>query len=229
MIGAGIAGTDAWPRLKTPRRSANLTFPREKKNSVMAVDGFAALVERAQAGEQAALDELLRPVPDLLWRILARFRTLARAAREDLVQDVFVTLLERALARFSGSTEHEWRAYLRRIAVNAAISRLRHEQFELPTDVWFARGEDDAAGDDPAADAEREQTLAGLAACLAALEALDQQIFWMRMREFSYEEIVAALGIAQGTVASKFHRAQQKVVDCVRASGFATALTELTA
>jgi DNA-directed RNA polymerase specialized sigma24 family protein len=51
----------------------------------------------------------------------------------------------------------------------------------------------------------------------------------MRMREYSYEEVVAALGIPQGTVASKFHRAQQKVVDCVRAAGFSAALTEAPA
>jgi hypothetical protein len=40
---------------------------------------------------------------------------------------------------------------------------------------------------------------------------------------------VEAVGIPQGTVASKFHRAQQKVVDCVRAAGFASVLKEATA
>jgi RNA polymerase sigma-70 factor (ECF subfamily) len=218
-----------WARLKRQWRGANLASLINKKNNVDATEEFSSIVSRAQAGDERALDALLKPVPDLLWRILARFRTLSRAEREDLVQDVFVTLLDRGIAGFSGTTEHEWRAYLRRIAVNAAISRLRHEQLDPGFDTWLVRCEDDAADDDPAGEAEREQLLVGLANCIQALEALDHQIFWMRMREHSYEEIVATVGIPQGTVASKFHRAQQKVVDCVRAAGFSSVLKEATA
>jgi RNA polymerase sigma factor (sigma-70 family) len=216
-------------RLKRLRRDANLTRLTHKKNNVDEPGDFESIVSRAQAGDERALDALLKPVPDLLWRILARFRTLSRAEREDLVQDVFVTLLDRGVAGFSGTTEHEWRAYLRRIAVNTAISRLRHEQLDPGFETWLVRSEDDAADDDPAGAAERDQLLVGLANCMQALDALDHQIFWMRMREHSYEEIVAAVGIPQGTVASKFHRAQQKVVDCVRAAGFASVLKEATA
>jgi RNA polymerase sigma-70 factor (ECF subfamily) len=218
----------AEPRLKRPWRGATLAGLSHKKNDVQTGE-FASIVSRAQAGDERALDSLLKPVPDLLWRILARFRTLSRAEREDLVQDVFVTLLDRGLAGFSGTTEHEWRAYLKRIAVNAAISRLRHEQLDPGMQQWLVRSEDDAGDDDPSGTAERDQALASLANCMQALEALDHQIFWMRMREHSYEEIVAAVGIPQGTVASKFHRAQQKVVDCVRAAGFASVLAEATA
>ena len=219
----------AGPRLKRPRRGANLARLIHKKNNVDGTAEFGSIVSRAQAGDERALDSLLKPVPDLLWRILARFRTLSRAEREDLVQDVYVTLLERGIAGFAGTTEHEWRAYLRRIAVNAAISRLRHEQLDPGLDSWLVRSEDDAADDDPAGAAERDQLLVGLANCMQALDALDHRIFWMRMREHSYEDIVAAVGIPQGTVASKFHRAQQKVVDCVRAAGFASVLKEATA
>ncbi len=217
-------------RLKRPRRGANLARLLNKKNNNVGETGeFGSIVSRAQAGDERALDALLKPIPDLLWRILARFRTLSRAEREDLVQDVYVTLLDRGIAGFSGTTEHEWRAYLRRIAVNAAISRLRHEQLDPGLESWLVRSEDDAADDDPAGTAERDQVFASLASCMQALDALDHQIFWMRMREHSYEEIVAAVGIPQGTVASKFHRAQQKVVDCVRAAGFSSALVEATA
>jgi RNA polymerase sigma factor (sigma-70 family) len=195
---------------------------------VASVD-FAKLVEDAKAGNDAAMADLLQPVPDLLWRILGKFRTLSRAEREDLAQDALVTLLDRGIDRFAGRTEHEWRAYLKRIAANAAISYLRHQKLELPPEGWFVRSQEDVADDDPAGETEQNQLLAGIAACIQSLDVLDQQIFWMRMREYSYEEVVAALGIPQGTVASKFHRAQQKVVDCVRAAGFSAALTEAPA
>jgi RNA polymerase sigma-70 factor, ECF subfamily len=232
-LGTAMAGASALcrgrPRLKRPGPDAKLVALSYKKNKVDATPDFAQIVARAQAGDERALDTLLESVPNLLWRILARFRTLPRAEREDLVQDVFVTLLERGIAGFSGTTEHEWRAYLRRIAVNAAISRLRHEQLDPGADSWLVRSEGDAGEDDPAGEAERDQALVSLTQCMQALDALDHQIFWMRMREFSYEEIVEAVGIPQGTVASKFHRAQQKVVDCVRAAGFASVLKEATA
>jgi RNA polymerase sigma factor (sigma-70 family) len=187
------------------------------------------LIQRAAAGESEAWETLVNQYRRFVWSLLHKFDNLSRSEREDLMQDVFVILLNHGLHHFHGSTVHEFRSYLNTITVNEAKSYLRRHgrRFEV-LDPFFAGDEDETPSPgsllaDPAPGPEeqvaRQELLQGFRRCLQDIPALDQEVFWMRERGRSYQEITTALSLAQGTVASKYNRAKKKLEDCLRKAG----------
>jgi RNA polymerase sigma factor (sigma-70 family) len=167
----------------------------------------------------------------LVWRILGKFDNLSRTEKEDLSHDVFVILLDKGLRSFRGSTVHEFRAYLKMITVNEAKSYLRRHGRRLEMLDPFLSGEGEEAetrsvgallpdaNPGPEERVAKQEQLQGLLLCVQELPAIDQQIFWMETRGYSYKEMTEMLGIAQGTVASKFYRAKAKIEECLRKAG----------
>ena len=189
------------------------------------------LIQRAAAGESLAWETLVNQYRRLVWGLLHKFDNLSQTEREDLIQDVFVILLDRGLQHFHGSTVPEFRMYLKTITVNEAKSYLRRHSRRLEVlDPFLAsEGEEEESPSpgsllaDPAPGPEelvaKQELLQGLHRCLRDISTLDQEIFWMRERGRSYQEITEALDLAQGTVASKYHRAKAKLEECLRKAG----------
>ncbi|MGE0827357.1 MAG: RNA polymerase sigma factor [Candidatus Binatia bacterium] len=188
------------------------------------------LLQRAAAGERHAWEAVVNQYGRLVWSLLYKFDTFSRTEREDLFQDVFVILLHRGLQHFHGSTVHEFRSYLKTITENEAKSYLRRHgrRFEV-LDAFLANEREEETPfpgsllADPAPGPEelvaRQELFLGLCRCLRDISALDQEVFWRRERGHSYQEITVALGLAQGTVASKYHRAKAKLEECLRKAG----------
>jgi RNA polymerase sigma-70 factor (ECF subfamily) len=188
------------------------------------------LLVRASARESQAWEAVVRQYGPLMWRLLQKFRNLEREALEDLFQDIFTVLLNGGLKSFRGSSEHEFRAYLRIIVQNEAKSCLRKhgrklEVFEQVTDPnegnellgFFEEFADSSPGpDESAANREIREKLDG---CIQQIELIDQEVFWMRERGLAYKEITETLGLPQGTVASKYHRAKEALSECLRKAG----------
>lgn len=179
------------------------------------MNNFEETFAQARAGDRHALGLVMEEAATFCWRVLARFNTLSQAVREDLAHEVVVVMLDRGLKNFKGSTEIQWKAYLKQAAVNQALSLMRKDKHEPPA---FWAMEDEVS---PAQTVEESQAYEKLVACVAELTADEHEIFWMRLREVSYDEMVKRLGLAQGTIASKYHRAQQKVLQCMQEVGFA--------
>lgn len=195
-------------------------------------DVVGDLLQRVRSGEPSAWNLLVERYSPLIWRILGQFSTLTRSERDDLFQDVFVVLLDRGIDHFRGSTEHEFRAYLKIIAANTTRGHLRRHsrRFEISDPFLSRRDEDEATFldeavlTDPAPRTEDllsdAEELEGVRRCLQTLAALEQEIFWSREREHPYKEIAKNLGLPLGTVATKYNRAKKKIEDCLRAAGF---------
>ena len=196
------------------------------------MDDFTGLRKQAIAGDANAQTALVERYSGLLSRILSRVQNLRHEEREELLQDVFLSLFDHALGDFHGSTEHEFRAYLRSIAENKAKSLLRRHsrRFEIagllqPTDEYPVDGRSADPYDpaDPTPGPEQntlaQEALEQLQGCLAAIPLVDQEIFWMRQRGAPYAEIRKTLGLRMGTVASKFNRTKAKIEACLRAAG----------
>jgi len=195
-------------------------------------DAFGDLLQQIRSGQPTAWNLLVERYSPLIWRILAQFSALTRNERDDLFQDVFVVLLDRGIHLFRGSTEHEFRVYLKTITANTTRSYLRRHsrRFEISDSFLSRRDEDEptfldkAALADPAPRMDDRlsdtEALEGVRRCLQTLAALEQEIFWSREREHPYKEIAKSLGLPLGTVATKYHRAKQKIEDCLRAAGF---------
>jgi len=198
-------------------------------------NGTRDLVARAIAREPKAWECLVETYGPLVWRVLRTFRYLEPEMQEDLFQDVFAVLLNGGLENFRGSTEHEFRWYLKTIAQNEAKNCLRRHgrRFEVfdsvgsPNDQAANAASAAAIFDfaDPSPGPEdlvgQHEIRAELDNCIRQIPRIDQEIFWMREKGLDYKRITQALGLAQGTVASKYHRAKEAIGNCLRKAGIA--------
>jgi RNA polymerase sigma-70 factor (ECF subfamily) len=171
------------------------------------------LVERALAGDLDAFNTLVAHYQDLLFALTYRV-VRDREAAADAVQEAFFSAY-RNLDRFRGTT---FRAWLSRIAVNAAtdVLRVRKRRPADPYPEW----EDDAwqPPSGPADDPERQAAHRARARVLAeALERItvDQRraIVLFDVEGFDYQEIADITGVSLGTVKSRIHRGRLALRD----------------
>ncbi len=189
------------------------------------------LLRGAIARERPAWDAFVQRYSPFVWRILGKFDNLNRTEREDLSQDIFVSLLNKGLQSFRGTTVHEFRAYLKMIAMNEAKSylRLHRRRFEVP-DSFSSEVEEDKESPSPGtvvpdsapgpeAQATQEERIRGVSRCTQELPLVDQEIFWLEFQGHTYREMTELLELPQGTVASKSYRARAKIEDCLKKAG----------
>ncbi len=182
---------------------------------VLVDDPDQGLVQRWQKGDEAAFEELITRHERRVYRLLYRMMG-SKEDAEDLTQETFLSLHRyghrfRAEARFS--------TFVYRVAANAALNRrrslgrgrarvekLKHRQ---------------AAGDDlPSSPRDPEDSRLGAELSGHVREALDQLSPSLRMpvilydiEGLAYGEIAKVLGIAEGTVKSRIHRARRALRD----------------
>jgi RNA polymerase sigma factor (sigma-70 family) len=112
-------------------------------------------------------------------------------------------------------TENEAKTYLRK----------RGRRLEVPDPLSSNEGEEEATlpQADPAPGPEEtvagQEELGKLRHCLQALSSTDQEIFWMRERGYSYQEITGTLGLPLGTAGVKYSRAKEKIAECLKKAG----------
>ena len=141
----------------------------------------AELVRRARWGNQQAFAELYalhaRAVHGLAWRLLGD-----PAAAEDVTQDVFLKMLQ-VLGGFRDDAP--LRPWLKRVAANAAIDRLRRE-----------RADSVDASDEMLADPRAEPfTHAEASGLLRRLPPLVRTLVWLHeMEGWSHQELAQRFG-----------------------------------
>ena len=157
-----------------------------------------ALAARAQLGDRAALEELLR---SLELRLLDHVRTIVKD--NDLADDVLQETLLRVCRRLRSLREPEWiRAWAFRIATREAVRAARavRDRPLEAVDDWTEVPVPDQAGHVVG----DEDLLTELPAHLDALPRRCQLVLKMRyMQELSQQEIAEALEIPIGTVKSR--------------------------
>jgi len=159
-----------------------------------------SLLSRAQSGDADAFISLLEPY-DRGLRALA-FRLLAETeAMDEVLQTAYANAF-RGIRSFRGrATVATW---LYRIAYNACLDELRRRA-RTPEAVPFT---DEAPGFAPDLAAEVSTRL-DLAVALRALPVeLRAPVLLVDGEGFSYPEAAAVLGLPEGTVASRLHRAR---------------------
>ena len=193
----------------------------------MAVVELRELIQRAAAGEKQAWDALVEQYRRLVRGFLGKFANLSRAEKEDLFQDVWVSLLEGGLRAFRGptdrgSTEHVFRAYLATTTKNEAKDYLRWQGRRLEVLDPSLLDEGEKADPSPGPDdiVAYKELLERLRLCVQALPLDDQEIFWMRWRGYSYKESTETLDLPLGTVAVKYYRAKKKIKECLEKAGY---------
>ena len=131
------------------------------------------------------------------WRVLG-----ARAAAEDVQQQVFLRLIEDPPPNV-----RSWPAFLTIAATRLAIDHLRRQRrWALLAPLWKA----DEPEDSPAEEAERAESSRFLRAALAKMNPRDASCFVLRhLHGLSPEVIAATLNISENNVSVITHRARK--------------------
>jgi RNA polymerase sigma-70 factor (ECF subfamily) len=154
--------------------------------SAFAIDVPAALLARARSGDRAAFEQLYRwferPVFTLALRMCGD-----REEAAEVLQDTMLKLFDR-IDDYRGNDGAPFWGWLRRIAINESLMRLRRDRRlaqELPGDDLLA--DDHAPPPAAAADA------ALLQRALASLPAATRSVLWLFHAEGHTHEEIAAL------------------------------------
>lgn len=168
------------------------------------------LIRRAQAGEEAAFEALVRRHERRAWRV-ARSLVPTDEDAQDLVQEAFLRVF-RSLDRFDFS--HAFSTWLYRIVTNLAIDHLRKRR---PT--YSTSGPDDDEPDPdlpdpsvelPSAALEREETGREVRDCLETLAPHFQSALTLRELEgLACTEIAEIVGATHVTVRWRLHRGRK--------------------
>ncbi|MDE2149327.1 MAG: sigma-70 family RNA polymerase sigma factor [Gammaproteobacteria bacterium] len=160
-----------------------------------------------------AFEEVAVEYLDALYRTALRYVRGDAAAAEDLVQDTLIKALD---AWPTLRQPQRAKAWLFRILSRLHLNRLRYAARHPETaaaDIDEAELDQALAAWTPGADPESlaigEAGLQRLQAELDALPGAWSQAFWLiEVEGFSYREVADLLGIAEGTIASRLHRAR---------------------
>ena len=175
-----------------------------------AEDPDRELVGRWQAGDLEAFEELVQRHEKRVFRLLLRMLG-NREEAEDVAQETFLSL-HRHGHRFRG--EARFSTFVYRVAANAALNRRR--TLGRNRNRTHKLAERQAAGDDlPTSPRDPEDATSGAELSRHVRSALETLSPPLRMplvlydiEGLAYGEIARVMGVAEGTVKSRIHRAR---------------------
>jgi len=208
-VGGGTAGISAQGSVSS---SASSAVPvRATRIERASEDPDHELVKSWQAGDEAAFEQLVRRHERKVFRLLLRMMG-SREEAEDVAQETFLSL-HRHGHRFRGDSRFSTFVY--RVASNAALNRRRTLGRNRARIQKLAVRQ--AAGDDlPSSPRNPEDAITGADLSSQVRKALESLKPSLRLpvvlydiEGLAYGEIAKVLGVAEGTVKSRIHRARQ--------------------
>ncbi|MEE3329659.1 MAG: sigma-70 family RNA polymerase sigma factor [Myxococcota bacterium] len=195
----------------------NRSLSRSQKSLVIE-DPDTELIAAWKGGDDSAFEELVRRHEKRVFRLLIRMMG-SREEAEDVAQECFISLYRhgkrfRSEARFS--------TFVYRVAANAALNRRRTlGRTRTRMEKLSVR---QAAGDDlPSSPRDPEDSTLGNELTQHVRDALETLSPSLRMPVVLYDieglpygEIASILGVAEGTVKSRIHRARQALREQLR-------------
>ena len=169
----------------------------------------AALLRRAQAGERAAVTEVVRLLARPVHAMVSRMAGARRDLAEDAAQDAFVKIV-RGLTRFDPSGPARFETWALTVAARATIDRLRGlERRGRHLVALESPPEGEAPGPSPERVAADRELGSRVAAAIEAVLAEQRAVLVLRAyHDLDYPEIAEATGLPIGTVKSRLARAR---------------------
>lgn len=211
---------DAGTQPPAPQGPAVVPAPAAAPAHAPIVDPDRDLVTRCQKKQPAAFDELVRRYQDRVYNLCFRFLR-EREVAEEIAQDVFVAVYKH-VEGFKGDSKFS--TWLFRVVANHCHNKskyLRRRKHKLQDSIDAPiEGEDGELRrelpDDPDRSPEELATRRGLNEMIqAAIAELDEDhrviVLLRDVEDMSYEEIGEVLGLAEGTVKSRLHRARNEL------------------
>ncbi|MDE3204834.1 MAG: sigma-70 family RNA polymerase sigma factor [Acidobacteriota bacterium] len=181
----------------------------------MTPDEMQTLVEAARAGDEAALDDLVRVTYGGTYTLAYRLTGNEDDAR-DVVQDAYLRAW-RGLRRFRGDAQ--FTTWLYRITANCSANllakRARHRTEPLSDDEPVV---DHRAEHDPERQVTGSDERARIAAALAQLPWRLRQVIVLRdIYDLAHGAIAKELGITEAAAKVRLHRARRRLRDLLAA------------
>lgn len=178
----------------------------------------ADLVRRARAGDSAAWEEIVTAFSRRIFNLAYRFTSSVDAA-EDLTQDVFIRIYK-TLDQYDAK-QGDLANWLMRLARNLIIDDYRHRQ-RNPQNTMADAVDDHqyhlrAVGTSAQRDMERRELASQVQEGINKLPPdLKTCVILRDIEELSYQEIVEALQIPEGTVKSRINRGRIELAKILR-------------
>lgn len=183
-----------------------LAVTRQDPGQAHASGDEARWVERAQAGDTAAFEQLYRAHCDRIYALCWRLCGGDAALAEDVVQEAFVRAWSK-LRLFKG--ESSFGTWMHRVAANVALSdrriRLRRVSRERPLDEAVERTARGAKDVTAGLRQDLEQAIGGLP------ERARTVLVLYDIEGYQHAEIAEMTGMAVGSSKAQLHRARKLV------------------
>jgi RNA polymerase sigma-70 factor (ECF subfamily) len=181
-------------------------------------DPDGELVQRWQSGDESAFEDLVRRHERRVFRLLLRMLG-SREEAEDVTQEAFLSL-HRHGHRFR--REARFSTFVYRVAANAALNR-RRTLGRSRNRINEFRVRQQAGMNLPPSPRNPEDAVAGSEAQLRVQEALLElppdlrvAVVLYDIEGQSYQDVARVLGIPEGTVKSRIHRARSALRKTLR-------------
>ena len=172
------------------------------------------LVQRCQAGEREPFRLLVERYGDVVFGT-AVLMTHDRPLAEDMTQEAFLHAWRGIRGFRLGSPFRPW---LLRILVNRITSHRRRRVFNLVPLPWGERAP--APNPGPELVVERNEKHAEVRSAIARLPEEQQRVLVLRYdAELTVPGIAQAMGLAEGTVKSRLHRALARLRELLEDAG----------
>jgi RNA polymerase sigma-70 factor, ECF subfamily len=185
---------------------------------VLATNEGTDLVRRCRAGDGAAWEEIVSTFSRRIFNLAYRFTSSTESA-EDLTQEVFIRIYK-TLEQYDAK-HGDLANWLMRLARNLIIDDYRHRQ-RNPQNT-YAEDVDDhtfhlrAVGGSAQSDIERRELAKQVQEGIDKLPSdLKTCVILRDIEEMSYQEIVDALNIPEGTVKSRINRGRIELAKILR-------------
>lgn len=177
----------------------------------------AELVSRAQTGEEAAFEELVRRYRNDVYGLSYHFLR-NREEAWDVSQEVFIKAY-RSLGRFRG--EAGFKTWLLRIAANHCKDHFKKRR--VPTVSMDAMPTQDLfpSDTDPGKQLRDNELGIAIQEALDSLPAKHRTAFVLReFEDMSYKDMAKVMNCSEGTVMSRLHHARKKLQNKLARLGF---------
>lgn len=176
----------------------------------MAARNERTLVQRIQAGDRRAFEELLDTYEARVYRLALRFTGNVSDA-EDVTQEIFLGIY-RGLANFRGDSRLN--TWIYRVAMNHCLEFRRKRRLEtLPYDEELTLISSDWR-EDPVQSANKQELSERVEAALNSLSPQHRDVIVLHeLQGLTYQEVASALDVPVGTVKSRLSNAFRRLRD----------------
>lgn len=155
----------------------------------------------AQRDRRAAFSDIIQNHDNLISRLCFSYSH-TKEEFEDLRQDAYINIWQ-GLTSYRG--EANIKTWVYRVTLNTCVTTLRKKKNSASTI------ELNEVIETPAEDTELLAKIAALHEAISTLPALDRAIVLMWLDEMSYDEIAEVMGMGRNTVATRLHRAKNRL------------------